>query len=404
MKQDLQAFRVHSCIPLSGEKAVSGTELFAPLYKIDDCLVLTKNDTIVYLGKYSPKVLPAGEIIVHDLGDEVLVPCAINAHTHVQLSHTTGKTLWGEGFVPWLQSLIALLPLPLVAEDIERAVGDMKRDGIGFFADFTSSGIAMVEESVQKNNMQAIYLAEWFGFSEKWHEETALPERVRVALEKAEKMTQDVIPCGHALYSTAPEILQKAKKWCSIHKKPFVIHLAEFAEEVEALTTGKGALVDLFAPMVLPRSWKAPGMRPVDFAKSLGLLDEKTLAVHCVHCTEKDVRTLSEARASVCLCPRSNAFLAVGTAPFWEMAHSAVNLCLGTDGLSSNIDLNIWNEASYLRDKHDFPIEALLRMLTVNAAKIFNAHGAGKNEFSALGSLECGSKACWTFMPKDWEL
>ncbi len=393
MNNSLQAYRVRSCISLQGEKAASGKMLFSPLPSIDNCLILTKNGYIVFIGAYSPKSLPAGISHVVDFGERVLVPCAFNAHTHVQLAHSKGATVWGKGFVPWLRSLISLLPLPLDVTGIDDTVRDMKNSGTVLFADYTNVGLPLVAHSCEQHEIEAIHFAEWFGFSEQWDDRSALPQRVRdVIIEgaRASICKQNIIPCAHALYSTAPAVLQNVKKWCNSRAKPFTLHLAEFPEEVEALTTGMGALVELYDGIVLPQNWKAPGLAPVEYAQSLGLLDKRTLAVHCVMCDESDIRILSDAKASVCLCPRSNANLAVGTAPIWQLANSSINLCLGTDGLSSNIDLNVWNEALYLHEMFEFPWEALLRMLTVNAAAIFG---------SSLGTLGLGARANWTFLP-----
>ncbi len=408
MKNNVQAYRVRQCIPLQGEKAACADALFAPLARIDDCLVLTEGGRIVFLGKYSPKAVPAG-LDVTDLTamGEVLVPAVINAHTHIQLAHTAGKTLWGEGFVPWLKSLIPLLSLPFEQESVTQSVMNMRDVGTAFFADYTNTGLALVAHAAQsglQTDIEVLHLAEWFGFADLWHAESGLPQRVREVLAKqsVHQTQSSIAPCGHALYSTDSSILQRVHAWCQNAGQPFSMHLAEFPEEAQALSTGRGALVDLYTPVVLSKDWRAPGLNPVPYAQSLGLLGSNTLAIHCVHCSDTDIEILAQAGVTVCLCPRSNANLAVGTAPLKKLAKAHIYLCLGTDGLSSNEDLNVWQDAEYLRDKHDFPLEALLRMLTVNAATIMRRHKGGQSARPHLGTLEVGSKAVWTFLPDGW--
>ncbi len=411
---DIQAYKVRQCIPLQGEDAARGQDLLAPLHVIDNALLLVRGGRLLFVGPYSPKVLPAGLDVskVQDLGDEILVPAVVNAHTHTQLAHMAEQTTWGQGFVPWLKSLIPLLSLPYDFQAIDMAVQQMHAAGTGYFADYGHGGLHLVAQSADKAAVQGLLLAEWFGFTEKWHdtdmadESMCLPPRAReiFALVPKEKQAH-CIPCIHALYSTAPETIQRVHGWCSsqkqAHRKPFVLHLAEFPEEVQALVQGDGALVDLFKPMVLPENWRAPGLHPVDFAQHLGVLTPNTVAVHAVHCEEKHVQIMEQSEMSVCLCPSSNAHLAVGTAPVQRFMRSKINLCLGTDGLTSNTHADVWQEALYLQKEMDLEGKALLRMLTVNGAKALGVH-ASQSPLS-LGSLTAGGSAQWSFVPQGFQ-
>ncbi len=413
-KTPLQAFRVRTCYTMHQDCA-RGKALLAPLLPLDDALILVQQGRIQWIGAYCPKALPAGLDARHvqDLGDGIMVPAVINAHTHTQLAHMAGKTLWGEGFVPWLTSLIPLLAEPYDKNAIEQSVQAMKRAGTGYFADYGHGGLHLVARAAQEQGLQGLFLGEWIGFQDRWedteHAESLahLPPRTRaIYAELPEQRQEFCIPCAHALYSTAPATVQAIHAWCSgqskAHKRPFVMHFAEFAEEVEALVHGAGALVNLFKGKVLPENWRAPGLHPFDYAQKLGLLTENTLAIHAVHCDAKQVQGLGQAGLSVCLCPRSNAYLQVGTAPVELYLQSMVNLCLGTDGLSSNTSLNVWEEAVYLQQHFSVPGKALLRMLTVNGAKALGMHSLQNTNF--LGSLAVGGAAQWAFVPHDLQI
>ncbi len=410
----IQAYRVRQCIPLQGEDAACGQGLLAPLHVIDNALLLVQGGRLLFVGPYSPKELPAGMDLseVQDLGDACMVPAVVNAHTHTQLAHMAHQTTWGQGFVPWLKSLIPLLSLPYDVHAIYEAVRQMRVAGTGYFADYGHGALHLVAQSADEAAMQGLFLAEWFGFAEKWHdtdmagENMCLPPRAREIFALLPKDKQaHCIPCIHALYSTAPEVIQRVHGWCSsqkqAHRKPFVLHLAEFPEEVQALVRGKGALVDLFKPMVLPENWRAPGLHPVDFAQHLGVLTSNTMAVHAVHCEEKHVQTMEQAGISVCLCPSSNAKLDVGMAPVKRFMRSKINLCLGTDGLTSNTHVDVWQEALYLQKEMDLEGRALLRMLTVNGAKALGVHGSQSS--LSVGSLMTGGRAQWSLVPQDFQ-
>jgi len=140
---------------------------------------------------------------------------------------------------------------------------------------------------------------------------------------------------------------------------------------------------------------KKTGKRPVEYLADIGFLGKGDIAAHGVWLTINEVRTLAKAGVSVAHCPVSNMKLASGgVAPVPEMFAEGVNVCLGTDGCSSNNSLNMLTEmkfASLLHKAHRWdasilPAQKCLDMATLDAAK---AIGAEKK----LGSIEPGKKA-----------
>ena len=139
-------------------------------------------------------------------------------------------------------------------------------------------------------------------------------------------------------------------------------------------------------------------MSAVAYADSLGLLDGRTLAVHCVQAGPRDIEMLAASGASVCLCPRSNRWIGVGDAPAAALHAAGVPLCIGTDSLASNADLDLWEELRALRAL--LPVTTslmdLLAMVTRNPAKVLGIDGE-------YGSLEAGRRAAWAILPRDFE-
>ena len=96
---------------------------------------------------------------------------------------------------------------------------------------------------------------------------------------------------------------------------------------------------------------------------------------------------LGASGAALCLCPRSNHSEIAREAPFLSAVENNVLCCLGTDGLSSNTDLDVRKEAVFLREACDAPPEALLRLLTVNAAEALRLPSTGRLEPGQPGSF-----------------
>ena len=136
------------------------------------------------------------------------------------------------------------------------------------------------------------------------------------------------------------------------------------------------------------------GMSPTEYFEKAGLFSTPTLAAHCVMVSDKDIEILARNHVSVAHNPQSNMKLASGIAPVKKMMDAGINVALGTDGASSNNDLDMWEEmrsASLLQkvatmDPCAIPAYTALQMATVNGAKAIGREGE-------LGVLATGAMA-----------
>ena len=348
---------------MTDESPSRGAALREPV-KIDrNVFISVKNGIIEAISSRRP-ARGARQI---DIDSGLLTPPLVNAHTHLQLSWLKDSLTFGEGFAAWLKSLVPLLlkTTEFEATDALRdAVWALKSSGAALVGDIGGSipgALSETARAVADAGLTARFFCEKFGWkdgSDIW------PSRSKNEIDRANNAT----PCGHALYSTAPASLLAIHEWCLARGLPFSIHLAESEEEDLMLLEGKGALYEYYKDTVLPENWSPPRMTPTEYAQSLGLLKPRTLAVHGARLSTRDLRALETSGTAVCLCPRSNARIGVGDAPFADLLASDILLCLGTDGLTSCPDLDVRSDMRYLREKHDFPASALLRMATVNGA------------------------------------
>ena len=136
------------------------------------------------------------------------------------------------------------------------------------------------------------------------------------------------------------------------------------------------------------------GMSPTEYFEKQGLFTTKTLAAHCVVMSDHDIEILARNGVSVAHNPQSNMKLASGIAPVKKMLDAGVNVSIGTDGASSNNDLDMWEEmrtASLLQkvstmDPCAIPAYTALQMATVNGAKAIGREGE-------LGVIAAGALA-----------
>jgi len=149
----------------------------------------------------------------------------------------------------------------------------------------------------------------------------------------------------HAPYTTSPALLREAWHQAWRNHEFLCIHAAETPEETEMLLHGRGPLHDFLADMrVLPKNWKAPGLRPIPYLEQCGVLGAHTLLVHVNDATDEDLRILHHTQTHVVVCPGTHAYFGRGEFPLARLLSHGVRVLLGTDSLASNADLDMARE------------------------------------------------------------
>jgi 5-methylthioadenosine/S-adenosylhomocysteine deaminase len=179
----------------------------------------------------------------------------------------------------------------------------------------------------------------------------------------------------HSAYACSPETLKKSKALADRLEVMLQIHLSETGWEVNEI-------------------FSRYGRRPVAHLGSLGLLDERLIAAHCVWLEPDEIAMLARSKTNVSHCIESNLKLASGIAPVVKMLQAGVNVSFGTDGAASNNDLSILSEMSTAARVHKaisgdptaLSAKQAMLMATRNGAE---ALGLG----SLCGSLEKGKAA-----------
>lgn len=380
-KRGLYALKARQIVPLLEKVPVIGRNLFTKPLILDNGHIVVQDGRIISLEKSAP-----ADLQIIDLGDVALLPVLVNAHTHLQLSWLAGCTLWHQGFTPWLASMLPQL-LPAIgagfanAERLDAlgtACASISGTIVGDVGGSIPGALTAVNEAARTHALSINHFCEWFGYSQTISKiASPWPPRADSEILGNDTIAAQCSPAAHALYSTSGETLQKAHKYCVAHKRVFTFHLAEAPEENQLLLNGTGPLAELYRTNVLPPDWQPPGLRSLALAQKLGILSKCTLAVHGVQLEKKEVDAFAQTGANLCLCPRSNANLAVGNAPVWDYVHTQTPICLGTDGLTSATDLDVRQEAFFLRENLDMPIYALWRMATINGASALGRQHTG---------------------------
>ena len=306
---------------------------------MDESLTVIKDGAIAVKGTRVLKVGTSQDIsryyapeVVINGKQKVVFPGLINTHTHAAMVYFRGIAD-DQPLKEWLENHIwpaenRWLSPEFVSDAIELACLEMLKGGITTYNDMYFYEDAAAE-ATKRVGMRAALGAGILDFP------TKSARTVDEYFENAESFIRDwkgdslITPCvaPHALYTCGPETLKRAKRVAVKYDVPIHIHLSETKWEVEEIKS-------MYA------------MMPVEYLDSLGFLDEKVLAVHCVWVTDREMEVLAERKVGVSHCIESNLKLASGIAPVVEMLKAGIKVAFGTDGAASNNDLNIFSEMS----------------------------------------------------------
>lgn len=301
-------------------------------------MMLIKNASILQSGQIlhgrdilitDRRIAKIGSDLKDENDDEVIdgrgklaIPGLINGHTHLAMSLLRGYADDME-LMPWLKEKIWPLEARLTAEDVQWGVKlgclELIRFGITCYSDMYYFPDETAEATREMGlrafisgvvfDMRPELLSEVEPFIRRWKGD--------------ELITPAVGP--HAAYTCSEETLLQAKGIADRHDAMIHIHLSETREEVEGFLLSKGK-------------------SPVEYLDSLGMVNERLTAVHCVWLSEEDCYLLAEKKANVVNCTVSNLKLASGIAPLNTLMKAGVNVCLGTDGASSNNNLSLFED------------------------------------------------------------
>ena len=329
-----------------------------------------------------------------DLGPVALLPGLINAHTHLELSWLRGRVPPAADFVAWIAQLFATRgarserPDDLRVLDAARqAAQEMREHGTIGVGDITNSLVSV--ESIRASHLRGIVFHELFGFNLTTAQRVIDSRPLRETASRAGAPAVHVAVAPHAPYSVSPELFRAIREEVDRSPVPITsVHVAESSSEVDFLRDGSGPWPGILKLVGSARDdWNPPGMSPVAYLDSLGVLDARTLVVHAVQVPDADLARLAHIGCTIVTCPRSNQWVGVGVPPVQRFYASGVKVAIGTDSLASVEDLNLFSELKTMRWlAPSVPAATLLESATRIGAE---ALGLGEE----LGTIETGKRA-----------
>jgi len=286
---------------------------------------------------------------IEDFGRAAILPGLVNAHAHLELTVMRGFLEREEGnFFAWLRKLtvarMAMTPDDLLVSATWGAI-EAARAGITCVAD-ASSAATEAMKALRQVGMRGIVYQESFGPDPKLAAENVA--KLREQISSMRDMENDLVRIGvspHAPYTVSAPQLELISRLAIDQKLPVMMHAAESQAEKLFMLEGRG----FFAEGLSARGiqWQAPGVSTIQYLASHGVLETKPLLAHCVNVDDADLDLIKQSGAGMAHCPKSNAKLGHGRAPFAEFIAQRLNVGLGSDSVASNNICDILDEACF---------------------------------------------------------
>ena len=336
--------------------------------------IAVTDDRIVSVGNI-PENFQADQVI--DGTQHFAIPGFVNAHTHASMtllrSYADDMKL-----MDWLEQMIWPIEAKLRSDDIYwgamLAAVEMIHSGTTCFADMYGPDMERVAEVVEQSGMRGVLSRGLIGVApdsdKKLEENAALYENYHGTADG--RITVMFGP--HALYTCPPDYLKKVAEKAQALGAEVHIHMSETVGEVENCI-------------------KQYGKRPFAHVASTGLFDSGTLAAHCVHLDDEDIDIIKRYHIRVAHNPGSNMKLASGTAPVPRLLEEGICVALGTDGASSNNNLDMLDEVQLAALMHKVHTLDPLAVPALTAVKMGTEYGAQALSLHDVGRLQAGDKA-----------
>ncbi len=343
----------------------------------DHCWVATQGAYITYVGSEMPPFAVCAEAGEEVSGEgRLLMPALYNAHAHAPMTLLRG---YAEN-VPlqrWLNDLVWPFEAKMTAEDnywgMLLALAEAARYGTVSLSDMYfhehHRARAVVESGMKANLCHSFISGPEMSYK-------ASPDYAY-----AEALFDEVDGAGngrvildyniHGEYTTNPAFCTEIAEAAAARGKRIQLHLSETQAEHEECKA------------------RHEGMSPLAYFDSIGVLDVPVTAAHCVWVDDEDIALMATRGVTAALNPASNMKLGSGFAPAQKLLDAGVNVALGTDGMASNNNHDMFQDIYLLATIYK---GATLDPTSVSPEAAVRA--ATRGGALAQGREDCGVIAC----------
>ena len=316
---------------------------------IENGAVAVDNSKISGVGTRNEIISRFPDSQLEDFGQAAILPGLVNAHTHLELTVMRGFLEREEGnFFAWLRKLtvarMTMTPEDLLVSATCGAI-EATRAGITCVAD-ASSAATEAMKALRQVGMRGVVYQESFGPDPKLAAENVA--KLRQQISSMREMENDLVRAGvspHAPYTVSAPQLELISRLANDQKLSVMMHAAESQAEKLFMLEGRGVFAEGLSARGI--QWQAPGVSTIQYLARHGIFETKLLLAHCINVDHADLDLIKQSGTGIAHCPKSNAKLGHGRAPFAEFIAQGLNVGLGSDSVASNNICDLLEEARF---------------------------------------------------------
>ena len=294
-----------------------------------DAYIAIKDGKISYIGTEAPQ--EQVEKVIDGRG-MIAMPGLVNTHSHAAMSLMRG---YADDYVlqEWLNDHVFPIEGKLVGDDVYWAMlwaqAEMLATGTIAYTDMymhlPKMAQAAVDGGLYANISNGAMCFNPAGYCFDTDGVTGQNREVLERFHQADNGRVKLDVSIHAEYTSFPGLWQDFSAYAAENGLNMHIHLSETRAEHENCIAKYGKT-------------------PAAILAENGVFNTRATAAHCVWVSDADMDLLREKQVTVAHNPVSNLKLASGIAPVARMLEKGVNVALGTDGVCSNNNHDLFEE------------------------------------------------------------
>ena len=315
--------------------------------------------------------------------NSVLMPGLINSHVHLEFSANTTTLKYGN-FYNWLNSvikfrddLITKATKKLIATKLDR----MKKTGTTAIGAISSYSYDL--EACVQSPINIVFFCEVIGSKGDMIDTLFADFKDRLNIAKKHK-SKSFIPAIaiHSPYSVHPFLVRETLNLARQEELAVSSHFLESKEELEWLHKDEGSFLEFFKNFL---NQEKAVSKPMEFLNLFSNVKNLSFT-HCVEASKTDLEKIKSLGASINHCVTSNRFLNNTKLDLTKL--NDIPFTIGTDGLSSNNSLSMFDELRNALMAHSNENILEFSRTLIKAATV-NASGAlGLNKGAIIKDLD----------------
>ena len=335
--------------------------------------IYIEENKIKYVGKELPQDFDFYGVETIEGRGMLATAGMVNTHGHVSMTLLRSYADDME-LMDWLENKIWPIEAKMTAKDIYwgamLGIAEMLKGGTTCYADMYSE-MDYVAQATAKLGIRANLCRGMIGMAPNGYQALAENDRLFKDWHNYGRGQIRVTYGPHAPYTCPDKFLHDVTEAALASGAEIQMHLCETKTEVEG-------------------SLKEFGVTPIARMEKLGLFRTGVIAAHCVHLTEQDMDIMAKYKVRVAHNPQSNLKLASGIANVPRLLAKGITVGLGTDGASSNNNLDMLEETRLAATLHKAAAYDPLAVPANTAWELATEKGAQVLGFKNLGRLEAG--------------